>query len=326
MNKSQPELAIIIVSYNTQAMLRACLRSVTTSLARTDVNAQVWVVDNASSDGSPDMVSAEFPRSNLLVLPENLGFAGGNNAALRETGFAPRRSGHPGRVLFLNPDTELQGDALAQLLHAVDSLPNAGLVGAGLVYPDGRFQHSAFHFPTLWQIWFDLVPRPARFLDSSLNGRYPRELYQSSQPFRIDHPLGAAMLTRAEVIHQVGLMDDAFFMYAEEVDWCMRVKQAGWDIYCVPAARIVHHAGASTRQFSDRMFVALWRSRFRLFEKHYGLAFNLAARWLVRLGLRVARRRAARSQAGEAVERRLAAYDQVWELACGREGKIRYVK
>jgi N-acetylglucosaminyl-diphospho-decaprenol L-rhamnosyltransferase len=328
MNNSQPELAIIIVSYNTQAMLRACLHSVYTALARTEVKGQVWVIDNASSDGSADVVRSEFPRSNLQVLPENRGFAAGNNVALRQMGFASSSSGYPRRVLFLNPDTELRGDALAQLLHALNSLQNAGVVGGRLIYPDGAFQHSAFHFPTLWQIWFDFVPRPARWLDSPLNGRYPLAFYQAGQAFRIDHPLGAAMLTRSEVIQQVGLLDEAFFMYAEEVDWCMRVKKAGWDIYCVPAAQIVHHAGASTRQFSDRMFVALWRSRFRLFEKHYGPAFNLAARWLVRLGLRIAARRAAQSQSAEAMQQRRAAYRQVWELTRGGRDKpkITYVK
>jgi GT2 family glycosyltransferase len=126
------------------------------------------------------------------------------------------------------------------------------------------------------------------------------------------------MMTRADVIQQVGLMDEGFFMYAEEVDWCLQVKRAGWDIYCVPTAKIVHHAGGSTRQFRDEMFVALWRSRFRLFDKHYGLVFNQVARLLVRLGLWAEMRRASQSQDGEALERRLSAYRQVWDLAAGR--------
>ncbi len=134
----------------------------------------------------------------------------------------------------------------------------------------------------------------------------------------IDHPLGAAMMTHAEVIQQVGLMDEEFFMYAEEVDWCIRVKRAGWDIYCVPTARIVHHVGASTRLLRDEMFVALWRSRFRLFSKHYGLFFNQAARFLVRLGLQAEARRARRTESGKALDRRLSACRQVRELASGR--------
>jgi GT2 family glycosyltransferase len=140
-------------------------------------------------------------------------------------------------------------------------------------------------------------------------------LYETNQPFPIDHPLGAAMMTRAEVIQQVGLMDEGFFMYAEEIDWCLRVKRAGWEVYCVPTAQIVHHAGGSTHQFREKMFVALWRSRFRLFRKHYGPAFNLAARLLVWLGLRSEMRRARRTESGAALERRLSAYRQVWRLA-----------
>jgi GT2 family glycosyltransferase len=317
MNTSQLELAVVIVSFNTRDMLRACLSSVYAALAQAAGQAQVIVVDNASSDGSPDMVHAEFPQARLLALTQNKGFAGGNNLALHELGFGALSSPQSGMILFLNPDTEVQGDALAHMGNFLRSVEKAGVAGAGLVYPDGRFQHSAFHFPTLWQIWFDFFPRPARWLDSPLNGRYPVALYQAGRPFAIDHPLGAAMLTRAEVIRQVGLMDEGFFMYAEEVDWCMRVKKGGWDIYCVPAAHIVHHAGGSTRQFRDEMFVALWRSRFRLFKKHYGPAFNLAARWMVRAGLQAEIRRARLSQSGEALGRRLAAYRQVWELTHG---------
>jgi GT2 family glycosyltransferase len=126
------------------------------------------------------------------------------------------------------------------------------------------------------------------------------------------------MMTRADVIRQVGLLDEGFFMYAEEIDWCMRVKKADWKVYCVPDAQILHHGGSSTRQFRDEMFTALWRSRFRLFEKHYGSLFNLAARQLVRLGLAAERRRARKSESGEALESRLSAYREVRKLAGGR--------
>jgi len=315
MSKTHPNLAIIIVSYNTCHMLKACLRSVYAGLAHFPAEAQVWVVDNASTDGSPDVVRAEFPQAQLLALEQNLGFAAGNNAALREMGFGATASHQAHDVLFLNPDTEVQGSALTHMADVLHNTEKAGIVGASLVYPDGRFQHSAFHFPTLWQIWFDFFPRPVRLLDTRLNGRYSRALYQAEQPFAIDHPLGAAMMTRAEVIHQVGLMDEGYFMYAEEIDWCLRVREAGWDIYCVPTAQIVHHAGGSTRQFRDKMFVALWRSRFRLFRKHYGPAFNLVARQLVRLGLSAEMRRARRTESDAALERRLSAYRQVWDLA-----------
>jgi len=324
MGDSCRHLTVIVVSYNTRSMLGACLRSLRPACVgptSTTLEVQVWVVDNASSDGSAEMVRAEFPWVHLLALDQNLGFAGGNNAALRELGFdgpSDSRRPAPDFVLFLNPDTEVPGDALTQMADFLCANERAGVVGAGLVYPDGAFQHSAFRFPTLWQIWFDFFPRPGRLLDSALNGRYPRRWYQAGHPFAIDHPLGAAMMTRAEVIHQVGLMDEGFFMYAEEIDWCMRVKEAGWDIFCLPGAKIVHHAGGSTRQFRDEMFVALWRSRFRLFDKHYGAAFNRAVRLLVRLGLWAETRRARQLYRGQALERRLAAYRRVRALTAGR--------
>ena len=288
---SQSDLAIVVVSYNTRDLLRSCLLSVYDS-GGADV--QVWVVDNASSDGSPDMVRAEFPQVHLLCLDGNVGFAGANNAALRGLGFdrADAAPGSPAYVLFLNPDTEVKGDALSRLPEFLRATPRAGVVGTALVYPGGEFQHSAFRFPTLWQIWFDFFLWPGRFVESPLNGRYTRAQYSAGQPFLIDHPLGAAFAMRAEVIRQIGLMDEGFFMYAEEIDWCMRVKQAGWEVYCLPSVTVVHHAGGSTRQYRREMNQALWRSRFRLFEKHYSPLFNLVARPLVRLGIRYRARRA----------------------------------
>jgi N-acetylglucosaminyl-diphospho-decaprenol L-rhamnosyltransferase len=315
---SHLDLAVVIVSYNTRDMLRTCLHSVYAGLEQSILQGQVWVVDNASSDGSRDTVRAEFPQTHLLAFDQNRGFAAANNAALRELGFATSASQSAADlVLFLNPDTEVRGSSLATMAAALRTTGRVGVVGPGLVYPDGRFQHSAFRFPTLWQIWFDFVSWPSRLLESPLNGRYSRTLYRAGLPFAIDHPLGAAIMARADVIRQVGLMDEEFFMYAEEIDWCMRVRKAGWDICCVPDAQIVHHAGASTRQFRDEMFVALWRSRLRLFHKHYGPAFNLAASWLVQLGMWVEARRARRSQSGQDLERRLAAYRQVAKLAGG---------
>ena len=309
------DLAVIVVSHNTRDLLRGCLSSVYDALTHFCGDAQVWVVDNASSDGSPEMVRADFPQCQMLDQVRNLGFAAGNNVALRELGFTTTSDGQADAVLFLNPDTEVIGDALERMADTLRSKQDAGVVGASLFYSDRSFQHSAFHFPTLWQIWFDFFPWPSRLIDSPLNGRYACSRYRAGRPFVIDHPLGAAMMARAEVIQQVGLMDEGFFMYAEEIDWCMRVKNAGWEIYCVPTAQIVHHGGGSTRQFRDNMFIALWRSRFRLFGKHYGSFFNLAARLVVRLGLEAEVRRARRSESGEVLESRLSAYREVRKLA-----------
>jgi len=193
------------------------------------------------------------------------------------------------------------------------------MAGAQLRYPDGSFQHSAFRFPTLVQVILDFYPLHHRLTSSRLNGRYPRTWYERGEPFEIDHPLGAAMMARWEAIQEVGLLDERFFMYCEEIDWCWRMRRAGWRIYCVPRAVVTHHEAQSTRQFRDEMFVQLWESRFRLFHKHYSPLFRWAARQLVWLGVRAEMERARRVHLQgqlplEAYERRMGALRQVRQI------------
>lgn len=307
-------LAVIVVSYNTRDLLRDCLRSVFIALERSRLQGQLWVVDNASPDGSAEMVGEEFPPAHLIASPENRGFAAANNMALRAVGSGQR----PEAVLFLNPDTRIENDAMGHMYRALIDNPRVGAVGAALVYQDGGFQHSAFRFPDLFQIFFDLFPVHHRLTDSRLNGRYPRAWYARGNPFPIDHPLGAAFMVRWDTLQEVGLLDERFFIYCEEIDWCMRCRQKGWEILCVPQARIVHHAGQSTRQFREKMFVALWKSRFLLFEKHYGPLFRWTARQLVSLGMknRIRKARAALARNEIASDELIAlksAYRQIME-------------
>jgi GT2 family glycosyltransferase len=327
------DLLVVTVSYNTLDLLADCLESVFAGLTRSGLVGEVWVVDNASADGSPAMVGQRFPEVRLIAHDANVGFAAGNNLALRALGFpveapqdgdsesvrdaSPRTRGR--HVLFLNPDTRIVGDALGAMVRFLDSTPKAGVAGARLVHGDGSFQHSAFAFPGLAQLFLDFFPLHHRLLESRLNGRYPRRLYAGSQPFPIDHPLGAALMMRVETLAEVGGFDERFFMYCEEIDLCRRVKAAGWEIYAVPQAEIVHLVGQSTRQFRDRMSVALWRSRFLMFEKHNSEAFGRVARWLVRLGLwnETRRARAARQRgelSPEELAGRLATYEEVAAL------------
>jgi hypothetical protein len=310
-------VAIIIVSYNTRELLAACLESVFNGLERSSLEGEVWVVDNASTDGSAAMVQECFPAVRLVARGENLGFAGGNNDALRSMGFG--LGARPQHVLFLNPDTRVVGDALGTLVRFLDATPTAGVAGARLVHGDGSFQHSAFAFPGLLQVFFDFFPLHPLLLESHFNGRYPRRRYEAGQPFAVDHPLGAAMMVRGTTLAQVIGFDERFFMYCEEVDLCWLIKAAGWQVYCVPQAEIVHLVAQSTRQFRDSMFVALWRSRFLMFRKHHGTIFCRAARWLVHLGLWVETRRAkAACSRGEIsaleLQGRLAAYQEVASL------------
>ncbi len=276
------DLVVLIVNWNVRELLRACLNSVLGDLASSSLEATVWTVDNASNDGSPEMLRAEFPQVRLIASQENLGFAGGNNLALRQID----ATDPPHHTLLLNPDTEIHPGTLRTLFDFMENHPQVGVAGVRLYYGDKSFQHSAFGFPGLWQILFDLYPLPGRLYQSRLNGRYPRRWYERGEPFPVDHPLGAAMMVRWQVIRQVGFFDQDFHMYCEEIDWCMRIKQSGWKIYCVPKAEITHYEGQSARQIRAESIVNLWRSRRRLYDKHYNPVKNWLAKCLVRAGMR----------------------------------------
>jgi GT2 family glycosyltransferase len=302
------DLTIVTVNWNVRDLLRACLAAVYADLAASGLEGEVWVVDNASQDDSAEVVRVDFPQAHLIASPENLGFAGGNNLALRQIG----ATAPPRHVLLLNPDTTVRPGALQRLVHFMDEHPQVGVAGARLFYGNGRFQHGAFGFPGLWQILCDLYTMPGRLYESRLNGRYPRTWYERGEPFAVDHPLGAAMMVRWQVTQQVGLLDEEFYMYCEEIDWCMRIKQAGWKIYCVPRAEVVHYAGQSTGQIGEDSFVNLWCSRRRLYDKHYGPLKRWLATRLVRTGLRrkvrALERQQARGELGTAAASRLRAY------------------
>lgn len=307
------DLSVVIVSFQVRDCLERCLGSLVRACESLTV--EIIVVDNASTDDSVKMVRERFPQVQLIENSANLGFAKANNQGL---GRAQGKC-----LLLLNPDTEIPDafkNALELMTLFLETHPKAGACGPSLFYPDGMRQHSAFRFPGLWQIYMDLFPVNRRLRESRLNGRYPVRCYERGEPFQIDHPLGAALMVRAETAEQVGLLDEDFFIYAEEVDWCMRIKRAGWEIWCVPEAKIIHYEARSTRQFRDKMFVELWNARFTLFRKHYSRLRYSMARALVRWGMRRATRLAKQENERGAMDtaelaRRTAAYDAVTRLA-----------
>jgi N-acetylglucosaminyl-diphospho-decaprenol L-rhamnosyltransferase len=279
---SSPNLAVVIVSWNVRGLLAACLRSLSADLESWGLDAEIWVVDNASSDGTPEMVEEAFPKVHLIASQENLGFVKGNNLALHRISSLQS----PKYLWLLNPDTEVQPGATAALVAALAGDPKVGMVGPKLLYPDGSLQHAAFRFPGLVQLLFEFLPLPARLYDTRLNGRYPPQLYEGTEPFFIDHPLGASMMVRTEVIADVGLMDEDFFMYCEEIDWCWRMQDTGWKTLCVPTALVIHHAGRSSEQVRIPAFVSLWKSRARLYARHHGPLTRWLAKLIVRAGMK----------------------------------------
>jgi N-acetylglucosaminyl-diphospho-decaprenol L-rhamnosyltransferase len=283
---SESQLGIVIVSWNVRDLLARCLYSLYAELERAPIDARVVVVDNASFDNSPNMIRAQFPQVELIAREDNLGFARGNNLGLHHLGYGVADNASPENCLLLNPDTEVQPGAIKTLLDVMHSRPDAAIVTSRLSYGSGAFQHSAFHFPGLGQLYIDLFPVPGRFYESRLNGRYPRKWYEGQRTFEIDTPLGAVMLLRRAALEQVGLFDEDFALYCEEIDWAARFKEAGWKNLCAPAAHIVHYEGKSTSQVRVQSFVKLWTSRYRLHRKHPQFAPLVLARRIVIAGMK----------------------------------------
>lgn len=281
------ELAIVIVTWNVRDLVLDAIETALDDVRTHGPGTEIWVVDNASADGTVDAIRERFPQVHVIASKENLGFAAGNNLALRAMGFGQSGADDdlPRAVFLLNPDTLVQADAIPMLYDALYAAPQIGMVGAQLEYEDGAFQHGAFGFPGVWQTAIDLLPMPGRLYESGLNGRYDRQLYAGSRPFPVDHVLGATMMLRREVIQQVGMFDEQFFMYCEEIDWAMRIRQAGWEIMCVPQARITHLEGRSTSQIRPASYLNLWRSRFQLYEKQFSPLKVATIRQIVRLGM-----------------------------------------
>jgi GT2 family glycosyltransferase len=291
---SQIDLAVILVSWNVRALILDALRTLTDDLIGSGLNVEVWVVDNASTDGTPDAIRAQFPHVKLIASEKNLGFAAGNNVALRALGFRDIPTSAPdapSAVFLLNCDTRVLPGAVRTLHDTLMARPDAGIVGAQLEYSDGSFQDGAFAEPGLTQLVIDLFPLGwlpervfGRLYGSRLNGRYPRAWYEAGRPFPVGHTLGATMFMRREAIEQTGLFDEQFFMYCEEIDWSLRIREAGWQIYCQPNARVVHLAGQSTSQIRVESLINLWRSRLKLYDKQYPPFKRWLARRLVWLG------------------------------------------
>ncbi|MCS7055842.1 MAG: glycosyltransferase [Thermoflexales bacterium] len=273
-------LAVVIVSWNVRDLLRTCLDSLLADLEASGIPSCIVVVDSASTDETPAMVRAEFPAVELIACDDNIGYVKGNNLALTHLGIAGKVGqavAQPARLAcasfrfawLLNPDTVVHRGAAKALLDFMEAHPRCGLCGPKLLNPDGSLQHGAFALPGLVQLALETQPVLWRFRDTWLDGRYAAAQYEGP-PFRVGHPLGAAMFARVEAIRQVGLLDEGFEMYAEEVDWAMRMHKAGWEIWCVPQAVVTHYGGASSGQVSERAERLKWRSRQRYYRKHYG--------------------------------------------------------
>jgi GT2 family glycosyltransferase len=252
------QLSILIVSWNTKQLLQACLEKLSGELK--EIDAEVFVVDNASSDDSAGMVAGEFPWAKLTANTANRGFAAANNQVLElATG---------NYVLLLNPDTEVYPGALKTLMRFLDEHPRAAVVAPQLINSDGTVQRSCRGFPTFFGMTYELLGLSRLFPDVAKFRAYKMLDWQHDDERQVDQPEGACLMIRQEVIDKVGMLDEGYFMLFEEVDWCFRIKQAGWEIWFTPAAKVLHHYGQSIKQVKARMILSSHRGMYRFWRKH----------------------------------------------------------
>ncbi len=264
------DLSIIIVNWNTKDYLLGCLKALTNS--DEGLSREVIVVDNGSQDGSPDELKRFFPTVHLIGNQNNLGFAKAVNQGIREA------SGK--YLLLLNPDTRLKEGVLETLLSFMEENQEVAVAGPQLLNGDGSKQNSIANFPSL----------ATELLNKSLlrwlfPQKYPGKEKDYLNPIEVDSVIGACLMVRREAIEKVGLLDEDYFLFLEETDWCYRMKKAGWKIYHVPQARVYHFQGKSAEKERNRAKVEFYRSRYIFFKKNRGRGqvFILRIGLLVRL-------------------------------------------
>jgi N-acetylglucosaminyl-diphospho-decaprenol L-rhamnosyltransferase len=264
------DLTVIIVNWNVRPLLERCLLSVTESAQQGGLKCEIVVVDNASTDGSPEMVQRLFPAVELIISDANLGFARANNLG------ATRSSGR--YLLLLNPDTEVVGDALPAMVAYMGQHSDVGLLGPKLLFPDGRVQPSRRRFPTLLTALLESTVVQQWSPQNRILDRYYVQDRSDDVEQDVDWVVGACMFIRRQAWDQVGPLDERFFMYSEELDWCRRLKSTGWRVVYLPSATVVHHEGQSSAQVVPARHIYFQSSKVLYFQKHHGACMGGALR------------------------------------------------
>jgi GT2 family glycosyltransferase len=269
-------ISVIIVSYNTRDLLLDCLSSVYASEG--DLDLEVFVVDNASSDGSVDVVGEYFPECTVIAGTENVGFSKANNKALRiATG---------DYILLLNPDTIMDANVLAAMTAYMEQNPDVGMCSCKLVLGDGSLDLACRRsFPSFWDGFCRAVGLSALFPRIPLFTRYNLTHLNENETYPVDAVNGAFMFTRREAVEEVGFLDEDYFMYAEDLDWCFRFGKAGWKVMYHPVATTVHFKGQSSKARSSAMIREMFKSTKLFYRKHYYPSMSPTKRFLMTLGL-----------------------------------------
>lgn len=284
------DLAIVIVNYNTRDMLDACLSSV--RQAASGMAVEVIVVDNCSGDHSAELVRERHSWAQVITTDHNGGYAYANNIGLRSVGFAGQ--GRPESLaryaLLLNPDTVLPREGLGTMLAFMDAHPDVGVVGPKLVREDGSLDKACRRsFPTPLVSFYRFSGLTRLFPSSQRFGRYNLTYLDPDTQADVDSVVGAFMLLRSEALQQVGLLDEEFFMYGEDLDLCYRIRQRGWRVVYYPAVTVLHVKGASSRRASRRAIGAFYDAMRIFHDKHYRGSTFFLLNWVIRTAIAVLR-------------------------------------
>ncbi|AOY75539.1 glycosyltransferase family 2 protein [Clostridium formicaceticum] len=270
------DLSIIIVNYNTIELTKQTLHSIFDK--KYNFIYEVFVVDNASTDGSVDMIKTEFPQVQLIENNQNLGFSKANNLAIT---LAEGKY-----ILLLNSDTVVLEDCLSKSLSYLDAHPEIGVLGCQVILKNGQLDHACKRgFPTPEASLYYILKLNKLFPNSKRFGQYDLTYLSDQEVNQVDAVTGAFMMVRRGVIDEVGGLDEDFFMYGEDLDWCYRIKKAGWKIIYYPEAKIIHYKGASNKKKKVKIVYEFHRAMYLFYKKHYNEKYNAFVKGLVYMGI-----------------------------------------
>ncbi|MDP1510154.1 glycosyltransferase family 2 protein [Paenibacillus ottowii] len=266
------DVSILVVNYNTCQLTLDCLQSVYAS--KTQYRYEVIVIDNHSNDGSVEAIRAAYPEITLIANKDNTGFAKANNQGMEVAS---------GRyVLLLNSDTLVQPDTLDTMIQFMDTHPKIGASGCKVILPDGSLDKACKRgFPTPSASFYYAFGWSKRYPDNPKYNQYQLGHLSPDDEYPVDVLVGAFMLVRKETIDQVGGLDETFFMYGEDIDWCYRIKQAGWGIYYYPRTYIIHIKGGSARRRPLKIIYEFHRAMWIFHRKHYKQQYN----WIINMAV-----------------------------------------
>lgn len=270
------KISVIIVNYNVKDFLEQALESVKRSLK--GIESEIIVVDNNSIDGSLEMLKKRFPDVDLIASKENLGFSGGNNLALKKA------SG--GFIVLLNPDTLVQENTFSILLEFFKKTPDASAATCKILNPDGSFSIDCRHsIPTPLTALWKTLGLNRLFPKSRIFGKYNLTYLNENETYPVEAISGSFMMLKKEVVKKIGLLDESFFMYCEDIDYCYRINQSGGKIYYVPDTQIIHYKGESTKKNNLDYIKTFNKSLFQFYKKHYHNKYIYPFRWLILMGI-----------------------------------------